>query len=188
MKDLKIFKEISNFIPYNEQEASDKESILNYIKDFDNVFYRENGYGHFTSSAWVVNKERTKVLMIHHNIYNSWAWPGGHADGDDNLINVAMKEVKEETGVKNIKPISNNILAIDVIPVWGHIKRGKYVSSHEHLNVTYLFECDENETLRIKADENAGVRWINIDEINDLVEDQQMHNIYAKLIEKMKNI
>jgi len=169
-----------------EQEQVDKECMLRYLNDFDNVLLRENTYGHFTSSALVVNKEKTKVLMIHHNIYNSWAWPGGHADGDSDLLHVAMKEVNEETGVTKIKPLGEGIFALDIIPVWGHVKRGKYVSSHEHLNVTYLLECDEKENLSIKDDENSGVRWIELDKLLECVEDKQMHSIYEKLVSRFK--
>lgn len=186
MKNNNIFDKIREYKPFTEQEESDKNCILQYLNDFDNVFSRENNYGHFTSSAWVVNKERTKILMIHHNIYNSWAWPGGHADDDTDLMHVAIKEVTEETGVTRINPVVNDIFAIDIIPVWGHIKKGKYVSSHEHLNVTYLLECDEKETLTIKEDENSGVKWISVDELDKCVEDKQMHEIYSKLIKKME--
>lgn len=182
----KVMNEINLYKPYTEQEESDKNCMLQYLNDFDNVFLRENNYGHFTSSAWVVNKEKTKVLMIHHNIYNSWAWPGGHADGDTDLMHVAMKEVEEETGVNKIKPVTEEIFALDIIPVWGHVKRGKYVSSHEHLNVTYLLECDEKETLKIKEDENSGVKWVPIKDIDRCVEDEQMHNIYSKLVKKLE--
>ena len=100
---LNILKEnLEKYIPYNEQEEADKEVMLSYINNFDNVLTRENKYGHFTSSAFVLNRERTKILMAYHKIYDSWAWVGGHSDGDSDLLHVAMKEAKEETGVKDI--------------------------------------------------------------------------------------
>ena len=69
----------------------------------------------------------------------------------------------------------------------GHIKRCKYVSSHEHLNLTYLMEVDENEVTRIKEDENSGVRWINVDEIKDAVTEKWvLEKIYNKEINKVK--
>ena len=129
---------IERFVPYNEQEEVDKKIMLNYIKDFDDVLTRQNQYGHFTSSAFVLNKEKTKILMAYHKIYNSWAWVGGHSDGDSDLLYVAMKEAKEETGIKNVKPISKDIYSLELINVNGHEKRGKYVGSHVHLNITYL--------------------------------------------------
>ena len=178
---------IENFIPYNEQEEIDKKIMQKYINDFDDVLTRQNEYGHFTSSAFVLNKERTKILMIYHKIYNSWAWTGGHSDGDNNLLYVAMKEAKEETGIKKVEPISENIYSLEIINVNGHEKRGKYVSSHVHLNVTYLLEAEENEKIHIKEDENSGVKWVPIDDILELTSEPWVRDrVYAKIIEKMK--
>ena len=182
----KLRREIEEYKPYNEQEEQDKKVILKYIDTFDDVLTRNNEFGHFTASAWVVNKAKTKVLMIYHNIYKSWAWTGGHSDGDSNLLNVAIREVKEETGVKDVKPISDDIFSLEIICVNGHVKRGKYVSSHVHLNVTYLLEADEDEELKIKEDENSGVRWVDIDKAVELSNEAWMKGIYKKLIEKQK--
>ena len=95
----KLKENLEKFVPYNEQEETDKRIMLKYLKDFDDVLTRQNEYGHFTSSAFILNKERTRLLMIYHKIYNSWAWTGGHSDGDNDLLHVAMKEAKEETGI-----------------------------------------------------------------------------------------
>ena len=178
---------IEKFIPYNEQEQVDKKIMLDYIRDFNDTLTRQNEYGHFTSSAFVLNKERTKMLMIYHKIYNSWAWVGGHSDGDSDLLYVAMKEAKEETGIKNVAPISNDIYSLEIINVNGHEKRGKYVGSHVHLNVTYLLETDENEEIHIKEDENSGVKWVPIDEVLNVTSEIWVRDrVYTKIIEKMK--
>ena len=178
---------LEEFEPYNEQEEVDKKIILDYINNFDDTLTRQNKYGHFTSSAFVLNKERTKILMVYHKLYNSWAWPGGHSDGDSNLLNVAMKEAKEETGIKNVIPIFKNIYSIEIISVNGHEKSEKYISSHVHLNVTYLLEADENEKIHIKEDENSGVKWVPIDNVLDLTSETWVRDrVYAKIIEKMK--
>lgn len=95
--------EIEKYIPKNEQEKADKSLMLEFIDTFDDVLTRKNRMGHFTASSWIVNKQRTKVLMIYHNIYDSWAWTGGHCDGDSDLLHVALKEVEEETGLKTLK-------------------------------------------------------------------------------------
>ena len=136
-----VFFYIINPIQYNEQEVKDKELFLSAISNFDNLLTRENPIMHITSSGYVVNKNRDKVLMIYHKIYNSWAWTGGHADGDNDLLYVAIKEAKEETGISNVIPLTSNIFSLDVLTVDGHIKRGSYVSSHLHLNITYLLEA-----------------------------------------------
>ena len=184
---MELKKQIEKYIPYNEQEENDKKIILNYMEKFDNLLTRENEIAHFTASAWVVNTERNKVLMIYHKIYQTWAWTGGHADGDTNLLYTAVRELKEETGVEKIKVLQDDIFSLETICVNGHEKRGKYVSSHLHLNLTYLLEVDENEELKIKEDENSGVKWIDIKDIDNYVTEQWMKDrVYSKLKEKIK--
>ena len=186
---MNLKEQIENYEPYNEQEAKDKETMLKYINTFEDVLTRNNEFGHFTASSWVVNKERTKVLMIYHNIYKSWSWTGGHADGESDLLQTAIRELKEETGIKNVKILDDNIFSLEIICVDGHVKRGKYVSSHVHLNLTYLLEVDENEDLKIKEDENSGVRWVNIEDVEKVVTEEWVaENVYRKLNEKLKNI
>ena len=179
-------KQIERYNPINEQEKKDKEIILDFINKNDNVLFRDNEIAHITSSGFIVNKSRNKTLMIHHNIYNSWGWTGGHADGNSDLIKVAIKEAQEETGIKHVKPIIDDICSIDILPVNAHIKRGKYVASHLHLSVAYLLEADENEELVVKEDENSGVKWVDIDKVLDLTNEEYMKNVYKKLIDKSK--
>lgn len=180
--------EIRNYTPFNEQEKQDKKVALDYITTFPNILTRENEFAHMTASSWIVNKDRTKVLMIFHNIYQSWAWTGGHADGEDNLHNVAIRETMEETGIKNIKPLQEDIFSLELLCVDGHVKRGKYVSSHIHINVTYLLEADESEALAIKEDENSGVRWIDIDDAVQISNEENMKVVYTKLNKKLKSV
>ena len=85
---MDIKEQILNYIPFNEQEERDKKLLLEWLSEPD-VFERKNERAHFTASAWVVNPESTKVRMIYDNIYASWAWMGGHADGEENLFAVA---------------------------------------------------------------------------------------------------
>lgn len=180
--------EIEKYLPYNNQEAADKEAILYAIRNCDNLLTRENPLAHITSSGYIVNKDRTKVLMIYHNIYNSWSWTGGHADGDEDLLYVAIKEAKEETGIKNIKEISEKIFSLDVLPVPAHIKKEKNIASHLHLSVAYLLEADENDELTIKEDENSGVKWIPINEVSKYSTEEDMIKLYEKFNEKITNL
>ena len=138
-------RQIENYPPFNEQEEKDKALILGWISNNENAFSRENTVAHITASAWVVNKDRSKVLMVYHNIYNSWSWMGGHADGETDLLSVAIREVKEEAGISNVRPVSEEIFSLESLTVDGHVKKGNYVSSHLHLNITYLLEADSEE-------------------------------------------
>lgn len=181
-----IKEELEKFVPCCEQEEKDKETALKYMNDFDDVLTRNNEYAHYCSSAFVLNESHDKVLMIYHNIYDSWAWPGGHADGESDLYNVALREVIEETSIENIKPIVKEMFAFDILPVKGHVKRGKYVSAHVHLSATYLFEASENDLLKIKEDENNGVKWIDIDKVVESSSEPHMKSVYQKIIDKIK--
>ncbi|MBQ9266985.1 MAG: NUDIX hydrolase [Clostridia bacterium] len=181
-------EEIERFTPFNEQEEADKVFMIEFIDNNEDYLTRNNCVGHFSASNWIVNKDRTKVLMIYHNIYNSWAWTGGHADGEENLFNVALREATEESGIKKLKPLYNGIFSLEDLTVNGHIKRDKYVSSHLHLNCTFLFEASEEMELRIKEDENSNVQWIDIDKVVELVSEPHMRPIYQKLIDKVRNV
>lgn len=183
------FKEdVLEFVPFNEQEEMDKKWIINFMEKYDDVLTRENTVAHFTVSNWVVNKDRTKILMIHHNIYNSWGWTGGHADGDSDFKHVALKELEEESGIKNAKILTDKFVSLELVTVNGHVKKGKYVSSHIHINVTYIVEADEHEALKIKEDENSGVKWVNIEDVYSVTNEPKMVPIYKKLNEKLKKL
>ena len=179
--------DIAAYVPQTKQEAADKELILDYIRRFpDNILTRENKIAHMTSSGFVVNADCSKVLMAHHNIYKVWAWTGGHADGDADLLAVALREAREETGVTHIKPLSTSIASLDILPVWGHVKRGQWVSSHQHLNVTYLLTAEEGDMLHFREGENTGVAWLPADRLLELTNEWQMDEVYTKLLERAR--
>lgn len=180
-----VRKALSDYKPCNEQELRDKAFIMNCIENMDNVFTRDNACCHITVSAWVLNKSCSKVLMAYHNIYNSWAWLGGHVDGNKNLQAVALKEAVEESSVKNVSLLMDEIFSVEVLTVDGHIKNGEYISSHLHLNFTYALQADENETISVKKDENSDVAWLSFDEIFEKSNEEWFkNNIYNKLVDK----
>lgn len=184
---MDIKEYIASYQPLGEQEETDQKTLLDLLDTYDNLLTRDNPVAHFTCSSWIVNPKRDKVLMIYHKIYQSWSWTGGHADGDDDFIHVALKEAKEETGV-DVQLVDEKLFALDILHVAPHIKRGKYVGAHLHLNVTYLCEADENAMLVLNQEETNGVKWINIDEIDQYVslQDIAMLQVYHKLNERIK--
>ena len=184
-----LTEQIRDFQPGNEQEERDKELILHCLETQKDIFTRDNRLAHMTASAWIVNRERTKVLMVYHNIYNSWSWLGGHADGEQDLLKVAIKEAKEESGIHHVTPVSEQIYSLEVLTVDGHVKRGAYVSSHLHLNITYLLQAEETDELRIKADENSNVAWFSLeDAIAASTEEWFQKHVYRKLNDRLMNL
>lgn len=184
---VQLKKQIEEYQPFNEQEEKDKDEILRQICASKSILTRENKNAHFTVSAWIVNKDRRKVLMAYHNIYQSWAWLGGHADGNADLKHVILKEIEEESGLTDVRFVSEDIFSLEILTVAGHEKKGEYVSSHLHLNVTYLLEADMETPIRIKEDENSQIGWILVDEISKKsTEKWFVDRIYSKLCEKVK--
>lgn len=182
---MSLKEEITAYVPENEQEEKDRSVMLRYLELAPDVLTRQNRIAHFTASSWILNKDHTRVLMIYHNIYRSWSWTGGHADGEENLLAVAVREASEETGIGHFKVIHNGIFSLEILTVDGHEKRGEYVPSHLHLNITYLLEADDGAELIVKPDENSGVKWFSPeDAVSASTEPWMRERIYGKLIKK----
>lgn len=183
-----IIDDIRNYRPCNEQERRDKEQILSFLEKNPDAFLRSDLLAHMTASAWIANRSRDKVIMVYHKLYDSWSWTGGHADGEEDLLKVALKEAREETGLEHIRPISEDIYSLEILTVDGHEKRGEYVPSHLHMNVTYLLEADERDTLKVCPEENSAVAWFSLDEaLEKSTEPWFVERIYKKLNAKLKN-
>jgi len=184
----RIRKLLEQFVPACPQEETDRRLMLQYCDVFPELLTRRNEMAHMTASCWIVNPGRDRVLMAYHNLYRSWSWLGGHADGDDDLLRVAMKEACEESGLTQVVPIMEMPVSIEILGVDGHVKKGKYVASHLHLNVTYLLECDDTLPVFAKPDENSAVRWFSCDEVLSFVTEPEMLPIYEKLLKKVQTL
>lgn len=178
----------ADYLPVNEQEEKDKELILSFINKNNDALSRDNLTAHVTASAFVINKTMEKILFVYHKIYNSWSWVGGHNDGDPDLLKVAIKEAKEETGVTEIEPYQDSIFTLDVIYVPNHIKKGRYVSDHLHLNAAFLLFADDLQKLTVNLQETKDVRWFYISEVLDYVSEPRMIPVYQKAFSKIKAI
>lgn len=183
---MNLREQLLSYKPFNAQETSDQRIMLEALDALDHPLSRSNPFAHFTASSWIVNQDRSHVLMAYHNIYNTWAWTGGHADGEEDLLAVALREAREETGIKNISPLSKDLYSIEIIPVNAHIKRGKFVSPHLHLNVTFLLTADDQQEIHSKPDENSAVAWLTLDQAADNRDEPHMKIIYQKLNEKLR--
>lgn len=176
---------IREYRPRDEREAAEREMILALAeREGDALLLRDCAYAHMTASSIIVSRDRTKTLMAYHKIYNSWAWTGGHADGDGDFEAVARREAQEETGVTGLRRLGEGIASMEVLPVWAHVKRGRQVGSHLHLNVSYLFEADDTLPLRVAADENSAVGWIPVAQIAARVSEPPMVPVYERLLKR----
>lgn len=178
---MELQKIIASYIPSCEQEAADRELMLAYLERFSDLLTRENKMAHFTASGWVRSPDKTRYLMAYHRQYDSWAWLGGHADGEDDLLSVAMREVGEESGLSEFRAVTKTPISLEILDVAAHEKRGKFISAHVHLNLTFLFEAGPAQTVRCKPDENAAVRWFTAEELEKAVSEPKMLPVYRKL-------
>jgi 8-oxo-dGTP pyrophosphatase MutT (NUDIX family) len=185
---INIIDEIDRYQTDSEQEAVDKIAFLDFLRHHPDAYNRTNRLGHVTSSAIVVNQTMDQVLIVYHNIYRSWSWVGGHNDGNEDCLAVAIKETMEETGITHVTPWSEHIFMLDVIYVMNHHKHHSYVGDHLHFNLTYLLIADEHDPLHIRESENSGVSWFPLDSINDHVSEPRMKPIYQKAIDRIIRI
>ena len=187
---MDIKEMLLNFVPSCEQEERDKEFLLKYIETYDDVLTRENTYGHLTSSAFVVNEDLSKALILHHNIFNGFIYSGGHADGEFDLYSVAVREVFEETGLEVFPLIDNNIFAIQSLPIKGHIKKGKYVPAHIHYDILYLLVAKniDMDKIRVLESENSQVKWCNLEDTYNEEAVEWIRPINEKIVKKIRSI
>ena len=179
---MSILDDLEVYRPWNEQEARDVEELLRRLRSGEELYTRDNASAHLTASAWVVSPDRRQVLLAYHNLYRSWAWLGGHADGERDLLNGALREVREGSGLSDVRPVTDALYSAGILTVDGHEKRGKYISSHLHLNVTYLLEADPSSPVRCKPDENSRVGWFALeDALAASTEPWFRERIYSKL-------
>lgn len=178
-------KELSDFAAQGEVEQAEQRVLLEYCRAFpQNILTRENEFAHLTSSGFILNPSLDRMLMVYHNIYDSWSWSGGHCDGDPDFLAVALREAREETGLTELYPQTGRIISLDLLSVNGHWKRGKYVCPHLHLSVAYLLIAPEDQPLRVKPDENSGVAWFAVDELEKICGEPLMMPVYQKIIRR----
>ncbi len=186
---MHLKEELTCYQAIDTQEEKDLAFMRSWLAlHEDTCFSRSDEVAHFSASCWIVNADATKVLLCFHNIYQNWGWLGGHADGCTDLSIVACKEAEEESGLQTLKLLDPKAISVEVLPVGFHFKNGRFVSSHLHLNCTYLFQADEKEPLKISPNENSALQWVPIEEAPLYTNEPYMQKIYTKLNRVTKKI
>ena len=157
MKSLKQL--IENYTHSNPKENSAYE-MLNLLKT-DGCFLKDNYDGHFTGSAWIVSADKEKILMTHHKKLGMWLQLGGHADGENDLLKVALREAKEESGIQQFKILSEKIFDLDIHAIPQH----NFEPGHQHYDIRFLFEADPAGDTVIISDESHDMTWITLADV-----------------------
>ena len=166
---------LENYQPFNQEETHFKQEMIEFVNQNPDCFERSLLTGHITGSAWIVDKSRQYTLLTHHRKLDKWFQTGGHCDGDSDVLNVAMKEAMEETGLTDIQAISSNIFDIDI----HEIPERKGVPTHLHYDVRFLLEADMNEPLIISS-ESSDLAWIELSKVSQLNDSQSIMRMICK--------
>ena len=140
-----------------------------FVKEFlkllhsSRCYHRDHLPGHITGSAWIVDKDSSHILMLHHVKLNKWLQPGGHADGEENIYAVALKEAEEETGIKELKLLIPGIFDIDIHP----IPARNDFPEHLHYDVRFIFRANKKSSIQVST-ESHDVKWIPIQDVPKL--------------------
>jgi len=157
------------------EESRIRDRFVEFISHHPDCFLRSNLKGHITASAFVVDRAASKLLLIHHKKLDKWLQPGGHCDGDEDTLAVAIKEVFEETGVQ-ISAQDQPIIDLDIHT----IPERKGVPEHEHFDVRYLFDSDSGQAL-IRNHETLALQWIPWEDIRNYTEEESVLRILKKI-------
>ncbi|MDW7695885.1 NUDIX hydrolase [Flammeovirgaceae bacterium SG7u.111] len=155
-----LVEKLNDYQPSDAAEKEMQARMIDFVEKNEDCFLRSNLSGHMTGSAIVIDLEREHILMLHHKKLNKWLQPGGHADGDTDILNVATKEVNEETGLMDVKPVQETIFDVDI----HEIPERKGVPAHFHYDLRFLLEADRNTPLQIN-NESLDLEWVAISDV-----------------------
>jgi 8-oxo-dGTP pyrophosphatase MutT (NUDIX family) len=161
------------------EEMESKARMLDFINTYENCFERSLTLGHMTASAWLLNKNGSKALLMHHAKLNCWLQLGGHADGESDLLTVALKEAREESGLSAIKAISPAIFDIDIhlIPETPEEK------THYHYDVRFLLQVETDEEPQ-KNHESKELLWVSKDSQELPTQEPSIIRMFTKWIQR----
>jgi 8-oxo-dGTP pyrophosphatase MutT (NUDIX family) len=169
-----IVRQLKAYQPDNE-EVEHTAACIQLAEEGPISLYRSRIAGHFTASAWVVSPDFTQCLLLHHSKLDRWLQAGGHADGNENLMEVAKNELTEETGLYQAILFKNDIFDLDVhkIPLY------KNVPEHYHFDLRFLFTADPNFPL-VGNEESRAIRWFSLEEAQNLTNNVSIHRMIRK--------
>lgn len=171
-----LLKHINDYQPYDADEHEMHARLLRFVESQPRCFERSLEIGHVTGSAWIVDCTRSHVLLTHHRKLDRWLQLGGHADGEADILNVALREAREESGVQEINPLLDGIFDIDV-----HVIPARHQEpQHFHYDVRWLLEVDRGLPLVVSS-ESKDLAWVALEDIESLTQDRSITRMASKL-------
>ena len=174
-----LLNKLREYQPYDAHEQEMHTALVRFVETESRCFERSLRTGHLTGSAWIVDYSRSRALLTHHFKLDRWLQLGGHADGDASMLRVAMREAREESGIENIRPVSEAIFDIDVHPIPSRSGEPR----HLHYDVRFLLEADANAPLVISS-ESKDLAWVSLAEINQFACERSIARMAAKSLQQ----
>jgi len=160
-------------------ETDMADRLIDFVETHPDCFKRTLRVGHITGSAWVVNKAGTHVLLTHHKKLNMWLQLGGHADGNSDILDAALREAVEESGIQTLEAVSNEIFDIDI-----HlIPARKTEPAHLHHDIRFVFQCLEIEDY-VVSDESHDLAWVEIESLENYTTETSMLRMKEKWLNR----
>ena len=172
----KLLTLLKNYQPTDSQEVIFTEQITKFVQENPDCFERTLLIGHVTGSAWIVDKSRQFTLLTHHRKLDKWFQTGGHCDGDSDVLNVALKEAQEETGLSDVQILIPKIFDIDI----HEIPERNGIPAHLHYDVRFMFEADMNQTFTVSS-ESTDLAWIAFSEVSKLNDSESIMRMVRKM-------
>lgn len=168
-------KQIAAHRPFDKTEAAHQSTMRSFVEQHADFYKRTLTIGHITSSSWIVNPARTHALLLHHKKLDCWLQPGGHIEQEHDVLSSALREAREETGIDELRVVSDAIFDLDVHTIPANRKEGE----HQHYDIRYLFEADIAQTPTV-SDESNDVRWFSLKSIEAFNRDPSITRMVAK--------
>jgi 8-oxo-dGTP pyrophosphatase MutT (NUDIX family) len=175
MHRLPLLAKLRAYVPYDQHERDMHEALMRFVATEPECFERSLRIGHVTGSAWIIDFTGTQALLTHHFKLDRWLQLGGHADGDPDILRVALREAREESGLENIRPLSEAIFDVDVHPIPAHGDEPR----HAHYDVRFLLEGDHAAQLVISG-ESKNLAWIPLADIACVTTERSVTRMAAK--------
>lgn len=147
---------LRTYKPTDPAEHIFVSDTLTFVEQNPDCFERSLTSGHITGSAWLLNKDKTHALLMHHTKLDRWFQLGGHCDGDADVLAVALKEAQEESGIQHIAAMNKTIFDVDVHLIPANATH----SAHYHYDIRFLLHVTSNEEI-IHNHESKELRWIS---------------------------
>jgi len=171
----KLLIDLKKYIPLDSHEKEMVGKVISLIENTPDCFHNNSFPAHMTASAWIIDNSSTHLLFTHHRKLNKWLQLGGHADGEENLVNAATREAMEESGLKSVRLAAPGIFDVDI----HEIPARKEVPAHYHYDVRYLFKADKDEPL-VVSDESHDLKWLDINEVAQYNSDKSILRMLNK--------